>query len=269
MTYDFVVSMEKKYLGLNHFEMSARQTSAAQRRFIVAALGVDPLRVQAQRRFVAVAVPPSLLFAARQAGRLCGLACQEALRMLTHAVILCSVAVPPALFPRGIWEVLEYLDTFVDDSDPDTDNSQMQHALQTAESIRRMYPEPEQDWFALVGLIHDIGKILAIACKVRNTHSAAQHTLAARNARRHTRSCCCAPLRPLAEQFAGIDRTITARAQSRAQWEPASSTGPSLLTLGFDMLTLTLLWVGACRCVRTPAPPLLSFLPGASMVHGR
>jgi inositol oxygenase len=66
-------------------------------------------------------------------------------------------------FKLGVWEALEYLDTFVDDSDPDTDLSQTQHALQTAEAIRAKYPNEE--WFHLTGLIHDLGKILAIACK--------------------------------------------------------------------------------------------------------
>ena len=56
----------------------------------------------------------------------------------------------------GIWEALEYLDTFIDDSDPDTNMSQLQHALQTAESIREMYPSQEYDWFHLTGLIHDL-----------------------------------------------------------------------------------------------------------------
>jgi hypothetical protein len=37
----------------------------------------------------------------------------------------------------GIWEALEYLNTLVDDSDPDTDLSQIEHNLQTAEAIRR------------------------------------------------------------------------------------------------------------------------------------
>src|SRR5581483_10157320 len=37
----------------------------------------------------------------------------------------------------GIWEAMEYLNTLVDDSDPDTDLSQIEHLLQTAESIRR------------------------------------------------------------------------------------------------------------------------------------
>src|SRR3954471_22894715 len=37
----------------------------------------------------------------------------------------------------GIWEALEYLNTLVDDSDPDTDLSQIEHCLQTAEAIRR------------------------------------------------------------------------------------------------------------------------------------
>jgi hypothetical protein len=36
----------------------------------------------------------------------------------------------------SIWEALEYLNTLVDDSDPDTDLSQLDHLLQTAEQIR-------------------------------------------------------------------------------------------------------------------------------------
>jgi len=63
-------------------------------------------------------------------------------------------------FEMGIWEALEYLQNVVDTSDPDTELSQLDHALQTAEAIRREYPD--QDWFQLVGLIHDLGKILAV-----------------------------------------------------------------------------------------------------------
>jgi len=61
---------------------------------------------------------------------------------------------------------MEYLTKLVDASDPDTDLSQMQHALQTAESIRKKYPEEKDDWFPLVGLIHDLGKILALSPKM-------------------------------------------------------------------------------------------------------
>uniref|UniRef100_A0A060TFL1 Inositol oxygenase n=1 Tax=Blastobotrys adeninivorans TaxID=409370 RepID=A0A060TFL1_BLAAD len=56
-----------------------------------------------------------------------------------------------------IWEALERLDTLVDDSDPDTDLSQIEHALQTAEAIRR---DGKPDWMQLTGLIHDLGKLL-------------------------------------------------------------------------------------------------------------
>ncbi len=43
----------------------------------------------------------------------------------------------------GIWEALDYLNTLVDDSDPDTDLSQIEHNLQTAEAIRRDgHPSP-------------------------------------------------------------------------------------------------------------------------------
>src|SRR5690242_12926139 len=35
-----------------------------------------------------------------------------------------------------VWETLDFLNTLVDDSDPDIDFTQIEHALQTAESIR-------------------------------------------------------------------------------------------------------------------------------------
>jgi len=59
----------------------------------------------------------------------------------------------------GIWEAMEYLNTLVDDSDPDTDLSQIEHNLQTAEAIRR---DGHPRWFQLVGLIHDLGKVLCL-----------------------------------------------------------------------------------------------------------
>lgn len=59
----------------------------------------------------------------------------------------------------GIWEGLEYLNTLVDDSDPDTDLSQIEHNLQTAEAIRR---DGHPKWMQLTGLIHDLGKVLVL-----------------------------------------------------------------------------------------------------------
>ena len=59
----------------------------------------------------------------------------------------------------GIWTALEYLNTLVDDSDPDTDLSQIDHSLQAAEAIRR---DGHPDWFQLAGLVHDLGKILCL-----------------------------------------------------------------------------------------------------------
>lgn len=59
----------------------------------------------------------------------------------------------------GVWDAMEYLNTLVDDSDPDTDLSQIQHLLQTAEAIRA---DDHPRWFILTGLIHDLGKILCL-----------------------------------------------------------------------------------------------------------
>jgi len=58
-----------------------------------------------------------------------------------------------------VWEAAEYLNTLIDDSDPDTDLSQLQHLLQTSEAIRR---DGHPRWFILAGFIHDLGKILCL-----------------------------------------------------------------------------------------------------------
>ncbi len=59
----------------------------------------------------------------------------------------------------GIFEALDYLNTLVDDSDPDIELSQLQHLLQTSEAIRAT---GHPDWFVLTGLIHDLGKVLCL-----------------------------------------------------------------------------------------------------------
>jgi inositol oxygenase len=59
----------------------------------------------------------------------------------------------------GIWEAMEYLNTLVDDSDPDIDLPQIEHLLQTAEAIRKA---GRPRWYILTGLIHDLGKILCL-----------------------------------------------------------------------------------------------------------
>jgi inositol oxygenase len=59
----------------------------------------------------------------------------------------------------SVWEALDYLNMLIDDSDPDTDLSQLDHLLQTAEQIRQ---DGQPRWFILAGLIHDLGKILCL-----------------------------------------------------------------------------------------------------------
>ena len=59
----------------------------------------------------------------------------------------------------SIWDGLEYLNTLVDDSDPDTDLSQIAHLLQTSEAIRA---DGRPRWFILTGLVHDLGKVLCL-----------------------------------------------------------------------------------------------------------
>jgi len=59
----------------------------------------------------------------------------------------------------GIWEAMAFLNTLVDDSDPDTELPQIVHLVQTAEAIRR---DGHPRWFILTGLIHDLGKVLCL-----------------------------------------------------------------------------------------------------------
>lgn len=59
----------------------------------------------------------------------------------------------------GVFEALDFLNTLVDDSDPDIELDQLQHLLQTSEAIRA---DGHEDWFVLTGLMHDLGKVLCL-----------------------------------------------------------------------------------------------------------
>lgn len=60
---------------------------------------------------------------------------------------------------KSIWAAADYLNTLVDDSDPDTDLSQIEHLMQTSEAIRA---DGHPRWFILAGFIHDLGKVLCL-----------------------------------------------------------------------------------------------------------
>ncbi|KAG6847724.1 hypothetical protein H0H93_006328 [Arthromyces matolae] len=59
----------------------------------------------------------------------------------------------------GVWEAMEMLNTLIDESDPDTSLSQIEHLLQTAEAIRR---DGKPEWMQVAGLVHDLGKLLLL-----------------------------------------------------------------------------------------------------------
>jgi inositol oxygenase len=59
----------------------------------------------------------------------------------------------------SVFEALDFLNTLVDDSDPDIELDQLQHLLQTSEAIRA---GKHEDWFVLIGLVHDLGKVLCL-----------------------------------------------------------------------------------------------------------
>src|SRR5580698_187054 len=58
-----------------------------------------------------------------------------------------------------VWDAMDFLNTLVDDSDPDIALDQLQHLLQTGEAIRA---DGHPDWFVLTGFIHDMGKVLCL-----------------------------------------------------------------------------------------------------------
>ncbi len=60
---------------------------------------------------------------------------------------------------KSIWEAAEYLNTLVDDSDPDTDLTQLEHLLQTSEAIRA---DGHPRWMVATGFVHDLGKCLCL-----------------------------------------------------------------------------------------------------------
>ena len=77
----------------------------------------------------------------------------------------------------GVRAALEALDKLVDLSDPDATLPNSVHALQTAEALRR---DGLPRWLQLVGLIHDLGKVLALhprACDEDGTSAATQWAL--------------------------------------------------------------------------------------------
>ena len=59
--------------------------------------------------------------------------------------------------PLRVWEAMEKLNVLVDVSDPDLTLPNVMHLIQTAEGARA---DGQPDWLQLVGLIHDLGKVM-------------------------------------------------------------------------------------------------------------
>src|SRR6516164_874650 len=51
---------------------------------------------------------------------------------------------------KSVWEAAEYLNTLIDDSDPDTDLTQLEHLLQTSEAIRN---DGHPRWMVATGFV--------------------------------------------------------------------------------------------------------------------
>ena len=59
--------------------------------------------------------------------------------------------------PMHLWDAMEKLNDLIDVSDPDITLPNVQHLVQSAEAIRE---DKRPDWMQLVGLIHDLGKMM-------------------------------------------------------------------------------------------------------------
>lgn len=59
--------------------------------------------------------------------------------------------------PMLLWDAMVKLNALIDVSDPDLDLPNVQHLLQSAEAMRA---DNRPDWMQLVGLIHDLGKVM-------------------------------------------------------------------------------------------------------------
>ncbi len=59
--------------------------------------------------------------------------------------------------PMTLLEAMGHLNDLIDVSDPDLDLPNVQHLIQSAEAIRE---DGRPDWMQLVGLIHDLGKVM-------------------------------------------------------------------------------------------------------------
>lgn len=74
----------------------------------------------------------------------------------------------------SFWALFSLLDKITDLSDPDTSLPNSIHALQTAEALRNS-EKTYADWMPLVGLIHDMGKILFVnGCNADGTSNTTQ-----------------------------------------------------------------------------------------------
>jgi inositol oxygenase len=55
-----------------------------------------------------------------------------------------------------VWDAMKKLESFIDNSDPDTGLSQIEHLFQTGEAMRR---DGKPRWMQCAGVIHDLGKL--------------------------------------------------------------------------------------------------------------
>ena len=83
----------------------------------------------------------------------------HARQTLAFALAKCEEYLPLRKRRMSVWDAVAFLGELTDDSDPDIELSQLDHAVQTAEALRR---DGQPRWLVLAGFIHDLGKVLCL-----------------------------------------------------------------------------------------------------------
>jgi inositol oxygenase len=74
--------------------------------------------------------------------------------------------------PMDLWDAMVALNKLIDVSDPDLDLPNVQHLIQSAEALRE---DKRPEWMQVVGLIHDLGKVMFLwGCDEDGTSQAEQ-----------------------------------------------------------------------------------------------
>ncbi|KAK2494408.1 hypothetical protein MC885_013978 [Smutsia gigantea] len=131
-----------------------------------------------------------------------------------------------------VLEAVDMLNGLVDDSDPDVDFPNSFHAFQTAEGIRKAHPD--KDWFHLVGLLHDLGKVLALAGEPQASVVFCDSTFQDNPDLRDPRYRCPSPMMPPPQGAPGPSPSASPCSTDLGMYQPHCGLQNVLMSWGHD-----------------------------------